>query len=55
MSLLTDNRDALCEELCQYCGGNQEDWQSPVSTVDHPANSVWTTAIHQNVKVQCKM
>ena len=38
MSLLTDNRDALCEELYMY----KFVVENPVSTVGHPANSVWT-------------
>ena len=41
MSLLTDNRDALCEELCKLVVEN------PVSTAGHPANSVWTAVMHQ--------
>ena len=41
MSLLTDNRDALCKELCKFVVDN------PVFTTGHPANSVWTAAIHQ--------
>ena len=41
MRLLTDKRDALCKELCKFVVEN------PVSTVGHPANSVWTAAIHQ--------
>ena len=41
MRLLTDKRDALCEELCKFVVDN------PVTTAGHPANSVWTAAIHQ--------
>ena len=41
MRLLTDNRDALCEELCNFVVENL------VSTAGHLANSVWTAAIHQ--------
>ena len=46
MSLLTDNRDVLCEELCKLVVEIRKTDET-VSTAWHPANFVWTAAIHQ--------
>ena len=40
MKLLTDNRNVLCEELCNFVVENL------VSTAGYPANSVWTAAYY---------